>query len=63
VQSLFSGFSASMPSMNSAASTAVTFNINANDTRGFDALLYERRSQIVGMVNSAVNENGNRAIA
>ncbi len=64
VQSLFSGFgSTSMPSANNAASTAVTFNINANDTRGFDALLYERRSQIVGMVNSAVNENGNRAIA
>ena len=63
VQSLFGGGSTSMPSINSAASTAVTFNINANDTRGFDALLYERRSQIVGMVNSAVNENGNRAIA
>ena len=62
VQSLFGGGS-SIPSVNSAASNAITFNIQANDTRGFDQLLYERRSQIVGMVNQAVNENGSRAIA
>jgi hypothetical protein len=62
VNSLFGGSSASIPSIGSS-STAVTFNIQANDTRGFDQLLYERRSQIVGMVNQAVNENGQRAIA
>ena len=36
----------------------VSFNINANDTRGFDRLLQSRRGQIVNMINQALNENG-----
>jgi hypothetical protein len=41
----------------------VTFNISANDTRGFDQLLQQRRGQIIGMVNQAMNDRGQRAIA
>ena len=41
----------------------VNFNITANDTRGFDQLLQQRRGQIVGMVNQALNDRGMRAIA
>ena len=40
----------------------VSFNINANDTRGFDRLLQQRRGQIVNMINDALNENGKVAI-
>lgn len=36
----------------------VSFNINANDTKGFDRLLDSRRGQIVNMINQALNENG-----
>ncbi len=36
----------------------VSFNINANDTKGFDKLLNARRGQIVGMINQALNESG-----
>ena len=36
----------------------VNFNIMANDTKGFDALLNSRRGQIVSMVNRAVNNSG-----
>ena len=36
----------------------VSFNINANDTRGFDRLLQSRRGQIVNIINQALNENG-----
>ena len=45
------------------SSTNISFNIQANDARGFDQLLQERRGQIVGMINQAMNENGQRAIA
>ena len=41
----------------------VTFNIQANDTRGFDQLLQQRRGQIIGMINQAMNDRGQRAIA
>jgi hypothetical protein len=41
----------------------ITFNIQANDTRGFDQLLQQRRGQIIGMVNQAMNDRGQRAIA
>jgi hypothetical protein len=35
----------------------VTFNIKANDARGFDQLLQARRGMIVGMINKAMNNN------
>ena len=40
----------------------VSFNINANDTRGFDELLQSRRGQIVTMINKAMANKGKRAI-
>ena len=36
----------------------VTFNISAVDTRGFQQLLANERGLIVGMINSAVNQQG-----
>jgi len=36
----------------------VTFNINAVDTTGFQQLLSNERGMIVGMINSAVNQQG-----
>ena len=48
---------------NANSSTNINFTIQANDARGFDQLLQERRGQIVGMINQAMNENGQRAIA
>ena len=35
----------------------VTFNIQANDARGFDSLLQARRGMIVGMINKAMRNN------
>ena len=35
----------------------VTFNIQANDTRGFDQLLQARRGMIVGMINKSMRNN------
>jgi len=40
----------------------VTFNIMANDTRGFDTLLQQRRGQIVSIINSALNDRGRPAL-
>jgi len=40
----------------------VTFNIQAHDASGFDALLAKRRGMIVGMVNRAMNERGKRGV-
>ena len=40
----------------------VTFNIQANDARGFDQLLMQRRGMIVSMINSAMNDKGRQAI-
>ena len=42
--------------------TVINFNITANDTRGFDQLLTQRRGLIVGMINSALNERGKGAL-
>jgi hypothetical protein len=49
--------------VNNTSNINVNFNITANDTRGFDQLLQQRRGQIVGMVNQALNDRGMRAIA
>ena len=39
----------------------VNFSITAMDTRGFDALLAERKPAIINMVRQAMNDKGNRA--
>lgn len=41
----------------------VSFNIQANDTAGFDDLLQSRRGMIVSLVNQAMNDSGRRGIA
>jgi DNA repair exonuclease SbcCD ATPase subunit len=46
-----------------AAPINVSFNIVANDTRGFDELLMSRRGQIISMLNKAVNNRGRASIA
>jgi SLT domain-containing protein len=38
--------------------TNINFNIKANDARGFDALLQQRRGMIVSMINKSLNERG-----
>lgn len=40
----------------------ISFNIQANDARGFDELLVQRRAMIVNMVNKAVNNRGRRSL-
>lgn len=40
----------------------VSFNINANDSRGFDQLLQTRRGMIVNMVNQAMNDRGRTGV-
>jgi hypothetical protein len=40
----------------------VSFNIQANDTRGFDRLLSERRGMIVSLINQALNDRGRSSI-
>ena len=40
----------------------VSFNITANDSRGFDELLQSRRGTIVSMINKAMANKGKRAI-
>lgn len=55
-----SGKITSNDNMNKSAN--VTFNINANDARGFDQLLQKRRGLIVGLINRALHENGQRAL-
>lgn len=40
----------------------VSFNIQANDTRGFDRLLTERRGMIVSLINQALNERGRASL-
>ena len=42
--------------------TNINFNIRANDARGFDALLQQRRGMIVSMINKSLNERGRRSI-
>lgn len=51
----------SSPVVNKTAN--VSFQIVANDTAGFDELLQNRRGQIVGMINEALNNNGQEALA
>lgn len=41
-----------------AVSANVTFNIQANDTKGFDDLLKSRRAEIVNIINQAINNRG-----
>ena len=41
----------------------VNFQIVANDTTGFDQLLYSRRGMITQIINDAVLEKGRRSIA
>lgn len=41
----------------------VSFNIQANDTKGFDELLNSRRGMIVSLVNQAMNDIGQRGVA
>lgn len=45
-----------------AMAVNVNFNIQANDSRGFDELLVKRRAMIVNMVNKAVNNRGRRSL-
>lgn len=40
----------------------VTFNIQANDARGFDQLLQARRGMIVGMINKAMRNNAQQGL-
>ena len=42
---------------NQMGNANVTFNIQANDARGFDNLLQARRGMIVGMINKAMRNN------
>jgi len=42
--------------------TNINFNIKANDARGFDQLLQQRRGMIVSMINRSLNERGRRSI-
>jgi hypothetical protein len=46
----------------SGGSTNISFTVNAVDTRGFDELLTSRRSQIVNMVNQAMNDRGRTGV-
>ena len=45
-----------------AQPVTVNFNIQANDTKGFDELLVRRRGLIMSMVNKAVNNQGKRSL-
>jgi hypothetical protein len=40
----------------------VNFTIQANDTRGFDRLLSERRGAIVSLINQALNDRGRSSL-
>lgn len=41
----------------------VSFSIQANDTQGFDDLLAQRRGTIMQIINEALNDNGQAALA
>ena len=49
------------PMVNKTAN--VSFNIQANDTAGFDELLLNRRGLIINVINEALNDQGKAAIA
>ena len=40
----------------------VSFQISTVDARGFDSLLQSRKGQIIGMINTAMNERGSRGL-
>ena len=40
----------------------VSFSIQANDTRGFDELLVERRNLIISVINDALNDSGRTSL-
>jgi len=46
------------PTGGMGGTTNISFNILANDTRGFDQLLTERRPMIEGMIQSAYRKQG-----
>lgn len=41
----------------------VSFNIQANDTQGFDELLVQRRGLIISVINEALNDQGRPSLA
>jgi len=41
----------------------VSFNIQANDTQGFDELLVQRRGLIISVINEALNDQGRASLA
>lgn len=41
----------------------VNITIQANDTKGFDELLYKRRGQLVNIINQAINNRGRASLA
>ena len=43
--------------------TNVNITIQANDTKGFDELLYKRRGQLVNIINHAINNRGRASLA
>ena len=45
-----------------SAGSNVTFNIQANDTEGFDDLLVNRRGLIISMINDALEDQGRVAL-
>ena len=51
-----------MGNMNGEQGVQVNFNITTTDARGFDELLVERRSTIVGIINQAMNTRGRTGV-
>jgi hypothetical protein len=49
------------PAVNKTAN--VSFNIQANDTAGFDELLLNRRGLIINVINEALNDQGRASLA
>tara|TARA_R110000823_G_scaffold203197_2_gene334058 strand:+ start:4017 stop:5825 length:1809 start_codon:yes stop_codon:yes gene_type:complete len=45
-----------------AQSININFQITANDARGFDELLQERRGMIMGMISQSMNNQGRRSL-
>ena len=51
-----------VPNAQLGGSTTVNFNITTVDAKGFNELLTNSRGTIVGMINSAVNEQGRASL-
>ena len=47
---------------NGMGAVNITFNIQANDTEGFDDLLSKRRGFIISMINESLNQRGKEAL-